>query len=334
MTSRERFLAALRGEPVDRVPVFPLLMFFAADRAGISYRQFATDAGALVEAQLRLQERFGLDAITSCSDAFRLSADLGGDMAYPEDRPPHLLQPLIAAETDLGGLGRPDPTTAGTRMADRLDAVHQMAEASGGRYAVLGWVDMPFAEACSLCGVSQFMLLLQDEPPRAHAILEVLSGMVIDFALAQVQAGADMVGAGDAAASLVSLRAYREFALPYEARVCEAVHGAGATAKLHVCGNTTHLLPAMAGCGADLFNVDHMVPLAAARDAYRAQGKCFKCNLDPVTQMMEATPEQCRRAAQACIAESGGRGYMLSAGCEVPAATSDAVFEAFCRAGE
>lgn len=332
MTGRERFEAALRGEAVDRVPVFPLLMFFAADRAGITYRTFAGNANALAEAQLRVQERFGLDAITACSDAFRLSADLGGEMAYPEDRPPHLVRPLIDADTDLARLGRPDPGAAGSRMADRAAAVGQMARAAAGRFAVLGWVDMPFAEACSLCGVSQFMLLLHDEPARAHAILDWLTGLVVDFALAQVEAGADMVGAGDAATSLVSAAAYREFALPYERLICEAVQAAGATVKLHVCGNTTHLLADMAGCGADLFNVDHMVPLALARDVYRARGKCFKGNLDPVTQVMEATPEQCRRSARRCIADSGSRGYMLSAGCEIPAATPDAVFAAFCGA--
>jgi len=87
MTCRQRFLAAVRGEPVDRTPVFPLLMFLAADRAGISYRTFATDGQALAEAQLAVQQRFGVDAVTACSDAFRLSADLGGDMVFPEATP-------------------------------------------------------------------------------------------------------------------------------------------------------------------------------------------------------------------------------------------------------
>jgi uroporphyrinogen-III decarboxylase len=65
MTHRERFMAALKGEATDRVPVFPLLMFFAVDRAGITYRDYATNGKALAEAQLLVQERFGLDAITS-----------------------------------------------------------------------------------------------------------------------------------------------------------------------------------------------------------------------------------------------------------------------------
>ena len=39
MTSKERCLAAIRGEGVDRIPVFPLLMFFAAYRTGLTYRE-------------------------------------------------------------------------------------------------------------------------------------------------------------------------------------------------------------------------------------------------------------------------------------------------------
>lgn len=33
-------MACIMGRPVDRTPVFPLLMFFAQQRAGISYREF------------------------------------------------------------------------------------------------------------------------------------------------------------------------------------------------------------------------------------------------------------------------------------------------------
>lgn len=327
-------MAAVHGQPVDRVPVFPLLMHFAADRAGITYREYATNGRALAAAQLAAQQRFGLDAITACSDAFRVSADLGGEMAYPLDKPPHLLRPRVAGPEDIAGLGRPDPTERGTRMADRLEGVREIARAVSGRVGVLGWVDMPFAEACSLCGVQPFMLMLVDAPAVAHRLLAHLTRIVIDFGLAQVEAGADMIGAGDAAASLISPAMYRQFALPYEQQVCQAIHAAGSLVKLHVCGNTTKLLPDMALCGADLFNVDHMVALTRAHDVYAARNLCFKGNLDPVRQIMQATPEQCRELARAAIAvgTAGGARYMLSPGCEIPAATPDDVFEAFCQA--
>jgi uroporphyrinogen-III decarboxylase len=96
-------MAALKGEATDRVPVFPLLMFLAVDRAGITHRDYATNGKALAEAQLLLQERFDLDAITACWDAFRVSGDLasilGGEMVYPEDKPPYLRRPLITSNS-------------------------------------------------------------------------------------------------------------------------------------------------------------------------------------------------------------------------------------------
>ena len=276
MNSLQRFQHALRGEPVDHVPVFPLLMFFASNRAGISFRQFATDGHALAEAQLLMRERYPLDALTVCSDAFRVPADLGGEMAYPEDKTPFLVQPIIRTRSDLARLGRPDPTAPGSRMADRVKAIAELYRAVGQECPVLGWVDMPFAESCSLVGVSEFMLLLHDDPVLAHEILDTVTQIEIDFALAQLEAGAIMIGAGDAATSLISPPAYREFALPYEQRVIEAIHAAGGLVKLHICGNTTRSLEDMVHSGADLYNVDHMVPFERACQVYGAADACFK----------------------------------------------------------
>jgi len=332
MTGKERCLAVIHGLPVDRVPLFPLLMFFAADRLGISFRQYAGSGSAMAEAQVNVFHRYRLDAITACSDAFRVSADLGGEMAFPESHPPHLLRPLVTCAADLDRLPRPDPTETGSRMADRTLAVHEMVQAVGNECLVLGWVDMPFAEACSVCGVQPFLMLMLEEPVLAHRLLQFLTDIVKGFGLAQLAAGAPMIGAGDAAASLISPECYREFALPYEQQVCRALHDAGGLVKLHVCGNTSALLPDMARCGADLFNVDHPVDLARAVEIFGGAGKCLKGNLDPVADLLFSTPDRCRRKALACMATARGHGYMLSAGCEVPAGVSDEVFEAFCHA--
>ena len=332
MNSRERCLAAIGGRPVDRVPVFPLLMFLAAKHAGINYRTFATDGSALADAQLNMRRKFGFDAITACSDAFRVPADLGGEMGYPEMSPPHLEKPLVRGLSDLKGLCRPDPLKKGSRMADRVGAVRRMAEAAGNECLVLGWVEMPFAEACSVCGMTDFMMMTMDDSPTAHAVLEFLTQIEIDFALSQIEAGAHMIGAGDAAASLISPEMYREFALPYEKRVTDAIHRAGSLIKLHICGNTNALLDDMVKSDCDLFNVDHMVDLNRAAEIYGKAGKCFKGNLNPVTDMLQATAGQCLERSKECIRAAQGRRFMLSPGCEVPAGVTDEVFGAFCRA--
>ena len=332
LSSKARMLAAIHGRPVDRMPVFPLLMFLAADRFKVPYRLFATNGHVLAEAQLMMRSMFGVDAITACSDAFRLSADLGGGMLYPEDKTPYLARPLVTSQDSLKSLQKPDLAGPKTRAADRVMAVREMVRAVGDECLVLGWVDMPFAEACSLCGVSQFMLMLVEEPGLAHRILEFLTGLVIEFSLLQLEAGAPMIGGGDAAASLVSASMFREFVLPYEQRVCAAIHQAGGLVKLHICGKTTHLLADMVRSGADLFNVDHLVDLAAARMVYQPAGKCYKGNLNPVADMLQANPASCERSALDCLQTAQGSAYMLSAGCEVPAAVTDDILWAFCQA--
>ncbi len=332
MNSKARSLAAIHGQPVDHPPVFPLLMFLPADRLGIPYRTYATDGAALAEAQALAYRRYGVDAVTVCSDAFRLAADLGGEMVFPAEATPHLAAPLVRDAADIARLGRPDPTRAGSRQADRVLAARELARAVGEECLVLGWVDLPFAEACSLCGVSEFMLLLVDDPELAHRLLAQLTALVIDFALAQVEAGVPMIGAGDAAASLISAPMYREFALPYEQQVIAAIQARQALVKLHICGNTNALLDDIIRSGADLFNVDHLVSLERAAAVYGAAGKCYKGNLDPVADLLQATPDACRQRAQACLRTAHGTRYLLSAGCEIPAAVRDETLLAFCQA--
>lgn len=324
-------MACITGRPVDRTPVFPLLMFFAQQRAGISYREYATNGRALADAQLGILDRFPVDAITACSDAFRVAADLGAEMAYPEDKPPFATRALVTNETDRKRLGRPDPLDRQSRMADRVNGTQIMAQTVGDRCLVLGWVDMPFAEACSVCGLTEFMLLLADNPSLAHKLLEFLTDIVIRFGLAQIEAGAPMIGAGDAAASLIAPPLYREFALPYEQKVIDAIHAAGGLVKLHICGNTSHLLNDMVASGADLFNVDHLVPFESACEGYGREAKCFKGNLNPVADLLQSTPERCAERCAETIRRANGLRFMLSAGCEVPADTSDDTFRAFCE---
>ena len=144
-------------------------------------------------------------------------------------------------------------------MHNRINAVARLVKSVGDKALVFGWVEMPFAEACDWCGVSDFMMMMIDEPDLAHLILGFITSIEIEFALGQIDAGAQIIGCGDAAASLISAPFFREFALPYEKRVTEAIRMAGCMTKLHMCGNSSHILLDLGTNGADLYNVDHMV---------------------------------------------------------------------------
>jgi MtaA/CmuA family methyltransferase len=332
MNGRERCLETVEGRTPDRIPFFPLLMFMAADRAGISFREYATNAPSLASAQINMFENYRVDAVTVSSDAFRVCADLGGNMAFPENQTPYCASPLMKDASGLRALKRPDPGKRGGRMRGRLDAVSELSRSIGKEAMVFGWVEMPFAEACAICGVANFMMMLMDEPEFAHEVLGFVTDIEIDFARAQLESGAHAIGCGDAAASMISAPQFREFALPYERRVTGAIRAAGGYSKLHMCGNSTHILEDLATNGADIFNVDHMVDLEKAGEAYSRRNGTIKGNVNPVTDIMSAAPEQAYEAAKACVEASRGKRFMLGAGCEIPAATPDEVFFAFADA--
>ena len=59
------------------------------------------------------------------------------------------------------------------------------------------------------------------------------------------RAGVDIVGVGDAAASLVGPAIYEQYVWPIEKRLVDGIHELGATVRLHICGNTRAILDGM-----------------------------------------------------------------------------------------
>src|SRR5690606_34811518 len=123
MTGRERIQAAIAGQPTDALPLMPITMMFAADHAGVPYRQYATDYQTLVEAQLRVAEDYGFDYVSCISDPAREAADCGATVQFFDNQPPAIdeRQPRLADKSALAGLEAPDPLGGG-RMHDRVKA--------------------------------------------------------------------------------------------------------------------------------------------------------------------------------------------------------------------
>jgi MtaA/CmuA family methyltransferase len=205
-------------------------------------------------------------------------------------------------------------------MSDRLAAIRHFREQVGGEIPIMGWVEGALAEAADLRGVNEIMMDLYLNTGWLEEVLEKCVEVEIAFAKAQIEAGADIIGLGDAVASQISPDMYRQFALPYERRIFAAVHDMGALARLHICGNTTHLLADMAQSGADIIDLDWMVDFGQAAEMYGDDGPVLCGNFDPVAVMLQGTPEQVREATLACL-KSGGPRCISAAGCEIPDGT-------------
>lgn len=330
MNSRERVLAMLEGRAVDHLPLMPITMMFAASQCGVRYRDYATDYRVLAQAQIHTAEKFGFDYVSVISDPAREAADLGAAIGWFEDQPPAIVESraLVAEKAALAGLKPPDPWGGG-RMHDRVKGVGLLKERAGAGKIVEGWVEGPCAMGADLRGINALMLDFLDDPAFVCDLFEFCVRMELAFARAQIAAGADLIGIGDAAASLVGPRIYQEFVWPFERKLIDGIHALGGRVRLHICGRTRRLFPWMGKLGAEIVDLDWMAPL---EDARRQMGpaQVLLGNIDPVEVLRNGTPESVALAVAECHRQAGPR-YIVGAGCEVVRDTPEDNLRAMCE---
>ena len=330
MNGRERVLGMIEGHQIDRLPLMPITMMFAADLAGVRYGEYARDHRVLVEAQIRTAEEFDFDYVSAISDPAREAADFGAAIEWYENQPPALAEhdSLLADKARLGALKQPDPRGGG-RMHDRVRAIELFRRRVGGSKLIEGWVEGPCAEAADLRGINRLMLDFYDDPQFIRALFDAVVDNGMRFAGAQIQAGADIIGVGDAAASLVGPRFYDEFVWPAEKRLVDGIHAAGGRVRLHICGNTRKILAGMGRLGCQIVDLDFISPLSEGR-AQMGPNQVLLGNIDPVKVLRDGTPETVTEAVAECHRQAGPK-FIVGAGCEVVRDTPHANLRVLCQ---
>jgi MtaA/CmuA family methyltransferase len=322
MNGAERILAMFSGQPADCLPLMPITMMFAADQIGAPYGRYVKNHEILVEAQLRTAEKFDFDHVSCISDPAREAADCGAPIQFFEDQPPAPDETLslLTDKTALSKLTVPDPLGGG-RMHDRVKAAETFRRLVGDEKLIEGWVEGPCAEAADLRGINRLMLDFYDDPGFVRDLFDFSVEMALIFAKAQVEAGVDYIGVGDAAASLIGPRLYEAFVWPYEKKLVDGLHALGTRVRLHICGNTRKIVGGMSRLGCELTDLDYPVPMEEARREM-GSGLLLGANLHPVQDVRDGTPESITTALAECYRLAGPR-LVVEAGCEIPRDTPE-----------
>jgi len=319
MTSYERVMNRMEGKPVDKIPNMNITMAFAAHFAGATYKEFCTNYKVLVESKIAVSEEFGVDIVSAISDPMREAHGFGAKVIIPEDDVPFCKEYLIADLSNINNLNPTNPLD-NERMLDRVRAIELFKASVGKRYPIVGWVEGALADATDLRDISQVMMDLMLNPEPIVDLFEKIYEQQKAFAKVQIDAGADFVGIGNAAASLIGPQLYEQFCLEYDKRIIKDIHDMGAKAKLHICGRTQPLYELLVKTEADIFDVDHVNDFNLAINTFKGTKTLANGNFDPVTDMMSASEEHVVNAVKKCISVSDER-TMISAGCEIPSST-------------
>lgn len=317
MTGYERYTRMIGSKATDLLPRIPILMAFAARYIDSTYASFASDFKTLVKANIRCAREIGFDQVSAISDPYRETEGFGAEIEYVTDGVPRCLKPPLHDRKNLSLLRKPDPIRS-VRMLDRVRAIESYRANVYKELSILGWIEGPAAEAADLRGAMNFFIDLLDDEPFVVELMALCTQAGIKFALAQIEAGADTIGIGDAVASQVSAVVYEKLILPFERQLVDAIHRQGALVRLHICGDVSHLLALIARLGVDVLDLDWKVDMREARTIL--PGVALAGNLNPVEEVLGGNPKSISRQVARIYADIGNP-YCVAAGCEIPAAT-------------
>jgi len=316
---KQLFEALVNGEGLnDNILFRPILMHFAARFLGKTYGEFASDYRVLVESNIRCAEHFNLDMVGLISDPYRETAAFGAKVEFQDEAVPICRELIVQTEDDIKQLTNPDVYKS-ERTLDRIRGAEYFQKLLNGTMPVIGWIEGPLAEACDLAGISQMLMQLMMDQGFSNRLLDKCTVTAKDFAKAQIDAGCDIIGIGDAICSQIDRSTYDVFVKDRHKDIIEFIHSHGALVKLHICGNITHLLPSLKDVGADIIDLDWQVDFGNAYDVLGDE-VILGGNINPVL-VESSLKEEVFDMTKALLQNVHGKKHILSAGCEISVLT-------------
>jgi len=310
---RSLVLDALKGNPVDRTPIWLMrqagryMAEYRAVREGRTFLDLCHDPDLAFEVTMQPIRAYDLDAAIVFADILLVPAAMGMDLSFIPGRGPVFADPIASPE-DVARLTvlAPEQSLTGTltaleRLVDALDR------------PVLGFAGAPFTVACyaiegqgskDWVKVRRFMA---EYPDAFQALLDKLSDATATWLNAQINAGAHAVQLFDTWAGLLGPQDFRDYALASSKRVFSQISG---VPRIYFMRDSGAVLPWLPDTGCDAVGLDWRVSMSTARATLGNMP--LQGNLDPMTLFQGEA--QIRAAAHRVLAQAGPTGHVFNLG--------------------
>eukprot|EP00891_Asterochloris_glomerata_P003592 jgi/Astpho2/3592/Aster-06889 len=314
-------LRAIRGEPVERPPVW---MMRQAGRYMRSYqdlcqtyktfRERSENTDIAVEISLQPWHAFRPDGVILFSDILTPLTGMNIPFDIVKGHGPLIKDPIRTMK-QVDEVTTLDAEGSCPFVAEALTALCQEV---GNATTVLGFVGAPFTLACYIVeggsskNYTKVKHMCFHEPAIMHALLSKLADNVADYVRYQADAGAQVVQIFDSWASHLSPQDFDVFCAPYIKQIVDSVKQSHPDLPLilYISGSGG-LLERMTKCGTDVISVDQSVDL---RDAIQRIGPHFAVqgNLDP--GVLFAPKEFITQRIHDTVAAAKGTSHILNLG--------------------
>ena len=203
-------------------------------------------------------------------------------------------------------------------------AIDLVKENVGDEVSVHGEVFSPLTHFMELFGYEKALVNFIIDGGKTHAILDRLTEASITWAVAQAKHGVDavLISSAFVGGPFLSPKMYKEFVVPYERRVTEAVKATGVPVYTHTCGSIGDRLELMVETGTEGIDTLDPPPLGntvLAQSKAQIGNRVFiKGNMNAVELLAATTKEEViAHATDRILSGMPGGGYILSTACSV-----------------
>lgn len=260
MTSYERVIAVFRGEKPDRTPLIcptSVATVECMEMSGAKFPEAHTNGEIMARLAMTGHDILGFDSVFPYYGVQNEAAAYGAvlDWGKLDEMPKQKKHALDGPE----GFEIPADIYDRAPMKAILDAIRILKDKYAGKVAVIGKVMGPWTLSYNLYGTQEFLMETVLDPDRVREFLHAFKEASLEFAIKQVEAGADIIMWADhATGNLVSAAAYEEFLFPVHKELTARFHEAcpGIPLILHTCGRTNDRLHLFRDAGFDSFHFD------------------------------------------------------------------------------
>jgi uroporphyrinogen decarboxylase len=309
-------IRALRGEPVERPPVWFMrqagrsLPEYRALRDGRTLLELASCPELVAEVTLQPVRRHGVDAAILFSDIVVPLAGVGVELEIRPGVGPVIAVPVRTA----ADVRRLRPLAPDEDIPEVGEAVRLLCAELD--VPLIGFAGGPFTLASYLIeggpskAQARTKAMMLGQPVLFRALLDRLAAIAAASLRAQVRAGVAAVQVFESWIGSLSREQYERHVAPSTRALLAELDDLDVPKVLFGVG-TGHLLEAMAGSGADALGLDWRTPLSEARMRLGPE-IALQGNLDPAALLAPWTSVEAE--ARAVLARAPATGYVFNLG--------------------
>ncbi len=310
MTSLQRVLTTLKHQEPDRVPLFLLVTMHGAKELGLSIKEYFSKPEHVVEGQLRMRARFGHDCIYNL---FYVPIEVeawGAEVIYVEDGPPNSGRSFMRGSEKIKGL-EPPKVKQTACLLKVLETTKMLKARVGDDTPIIGVATSPFSLPVMQMGFDKYIELMYEEPDLFDRLMKVNQEFCVEWANAQLEAGATAICYLDPVSSSTITSREMYLKTGYKITKQTLARIKGPTATHMASGRCLPITDLLAKTGTAVIGTSVMEDLGEIKAA--CKGKMTVLGNMNGIEMRRWTSEQAEAVVKNAIAKAGpGGGFILS----------------------